>query len=474
MRLTKLRVKNFRRFKDESINLDAPVISIVGPNEAGKTSILRALTSLSSPSPLGIGDTTRGRAESETRIEGVFLLDERDSRELASVDRSLSRARWITVSRNHEGDFSYSLNLPMPADAENAVKDILPPILEFTDDDRSLRTEYDLRERTNWNKAIHNLAEMAGCNLNQLAEAAIGSRHDIQEEILVSANEVLEMKFSQTWSQSRLQVRLNVSGNTHLRVFASTDKGQVFHIADRSDGLRAFVALIAFLESEKPHRTPLLVLDEAENHLHWDAQADLVDVFHQQTEVLQVIYSTHSPGCLPNDLGNGVRAVVHCDQSPDRSRIDNWVWEKNAGYRPLLLRMGASTAALTPHRKAVITEGVSDFIVLPALLRAATDCDALEYQVVPGISQLSRSGVPRLDAESDAVVYLVDGDQGGRDNRKVLIDGGVPQERIHALPEDAVLEDLVAETTLIEAINEELRRSGHDLILEEELGSATR
>ena len=44
MRLLKLRLRQFRRFwADQSLDLNEDLIALVGPNEAGKSSILKAL-----------------------------------------------------------------------------------------------------------------------------------------------------------------------------------------------------------------------------------------------------------------------------------------------------------------------------------------------------------------------------------------------------------------------------------------------
>ena len=180
---------------------------------------------------------------------------------------------------------------------------------------------------------------------------------------------------------------LNIVHPAQLQVYVAEDGGPTLRLADRSDGLRAFVALVAFLEAKNLTSPPILVLDEAENHLHWDAQADLITLFYLQDKVEQIIYSTHSPGCLPHDLGLGVRAVLPDPDAPHHSTVENWIWESSPGFRPLLLRMGASTAAMTPHRFAVMTEGLADFILLPSLLRDATGKEALKYQIVPGIAQ---------------------------------------------------------------------------------------
>ena len=191
-----------------------------------------------------------------------------------------------------------------------------------------------------------------------------------------------------------------------------------------------FVALAAFLDANSGGNPPILLVDEAENHLHWDAQADLINLFHSRGLVSQVIYSTHSPGCLPHDLGNGVRAVAPISGQADRSYVKNWIWGSDAGFRPLLLCMGASAAALTPHRYAVATEGVSDFILLPSLLRRAIKSDSLPYQVVPGLAQLAKGDICRIDSESDRMMYLTDGDEGGKRMRRKIKSAGIPDDRV--------------------------------------------
>ena len=119
---------------------------------------------------------------------------------------------------------------------------------------------------------------------------------------------------------------------------------------------------------------------------------------------------------MTSDMAYGPCYLI--PKSPHYSTVDNWIWESSPGFRPLLLRMGASTAAMTPHRFAVMTEGVADFILLPSLLRDATGKEALKYQVVPGIAQASGNEIQQTDSESDIVFYLVDGDDGGREHAK--------------------------------------------------------
>src|SRR5438128_4161860 len=49
LRLTKISMRGYARFADASCNVDGRVIAFVGPNEAGKTSLLKALHWLTDP-----------------------------------------------------------------------------------------------------------------------------------------------------------------------------------------------------------------------------------------------------------------------------------------------------------------------------------------------------------------------------------------------------------------------------------------
>ncbi len=142
------------------------------------------------------------------------------------------------------------------------------------------------------------------------------------------------------------------------------------------------------------HRTadspskPILLIDEAETHLHYAGQADLIKVFERQTAAETIIYSTHSLGCLPQDLGSSIRAVAQT--GPERSEIRRSAWSQGAGLTPMVLAMGANALAFTPARYAVIGEGITEMLLLPTLLREARRPAKrnapFKFQVVPGLA----------------------------------------------------------------------------------------
>ena len=552
MRLVWLRLRRFRRFEDVRVNLDAPVIAVVGPNEAGKSTLLDALVALGRSGEFDRRDITRDLPPKGRVLEATFLLDEDDREALSNAVPEATNVRWYRVWRNTSGTqyhetipavpwtgaaaertrrsliklkglkWAQSIDIDLlerldaaislfpesdspreygedelheierlsddlasattqnpPATLgkvrENIVQFIAsermtrpddkalkildsrqPEILEFSESERTIHTNYDLENPSTWTNGVRNLARLAQFELQQLADAASGDLPELREDILRKANQRLNEVFAVHWSQAKLTVHLNVQGIT-LEIFVASDSGSLYRLEDRSDGLRTYLALIAFLDIKNLEIPPILVFDEAEGHLHWDAQADLINVLYAQDMASQVVYSTHSPGCLPHDLGHGMRAVIPTDS--DRSKVENWIWASAAGFRPILTHMGASSAALTPHRYAVATEGIADFVLLPSLLREATGEDSLPYQVVPGLAQLSQDGLRAIDSESDAMVYLTDGDPGGQALLRWLRREGIPAARSFSLPRGIALEDLVSAETLTAAVEEELRRS---------------
>ncbi len=140
------------------------------------------------------------------------------------------------------------------------------------------------------------------------------------------------------------------------------------------------------------------------------------------------------------------------------SLIENSFWVQGAGFTPILLAMGASVLAFAPSRRAVIVEGASDTILLPSLIREATDVKNIGFQVVPGIASISKEKAKELELEAPKVSYLVDGDGAGRALKKKLESSGIEGSAIISLPSGLVIEDLVHLDVFVDAVNALLHR----------------
>lgn len=558
MRLTKIHVNGYRRLVDTGCFIYGKLTAFVGPNEAGKSSLLAALETVNDPDEIPQRDRPRGResVEDDAYIRLTFRLDDADlgslpdlavteppvsftvqvkyngsiyretvprlnrpsamrDRARATTDRFSTTRAARELERSEDGDadgdildgvlallekaddltedethFVQTLIdlLPTTGLAGRTVKALsawlteqqpqdphavgarilyarLPVFALFGDSERALASDYHLPDVVNNTPAaLDNLARLASLSLSKLHSAIHAQDVGAVETLTEHANARLREVFEAAWSQDPVHVRIKQDGWT-LRVLVSTTVGGYSSIAERSDGLKTFVALTAFAARRKVAERPLiLMIDEAEQHLHYDAQADVIRMLERQTVAQQVIYTTHSAGCLPSDLGTGVRPVLQAADGSAFSRIANSFWDDRPGFSPLLMAMGAGVAAVTPARYAVLAEGATEMLLLPTLVREATGHERLDYQVAPGIAGRTIDGLADLDLEAARVVYLVDGDAAGLQHSKNLKAAGIADTKIVSLGgrgSGLCLEEVLLVEPFLEAVNEAfLRRYG--------------
>lgn len=576
MQLISCDINGFRRFENVKVNLDSRLLAIVGPNEAGKTSLLDVLSAIGDDDEIAGADLTRGveHDPGESVIELWFSLDDHErnmandvpikgvpnwyvwgkrkngtryhylnpklhrdksSREklVDQLDRTLRNVRLrkelseyfslpsdsadkpneqITleelIGRVREAADTETENLSIEVIREaQLLRDILgeqleklpttkagsfrksvaliekfardeegrhpkdsladrigekrPQVLFFSDDDRQLASDYSIDILNDPPKSLRNLLDLADVDIPGLRRAARTDDHGAVEYIIQKANERLEQQFEDAWQQFRVYVRLRVDQEA-IRILLPS-AGTYSQIAERSDGLRSFIALYSFISIEAGKNKPILLVDEAEAHLHYDAQADLVRVLENQESAAQVIYTTHSAGCLPNDLGTAVRVIEPemSDEGLDKSRskISNSFWEGGPGFSPLLYAMGASVLASVRSRMAVYTEGAADAILFPSLFKEAIDKQTLDFQVLQGLAEASEQDLEELQLEFSRRAYIVDGDEAGRAHAKTLRAAGIRDDEIVALDDGLVTEHLVSPDVYIKAVNKELARS---------------
>ena len=559
MRVTRIAFRGYQRLVETSCSTAGKMIAFLGPNEAGKTTVLRALDWFSNGDelPAASHSSTRPPSPDEAVVEVTYWLDDDDLKSIAELGlaelpkfyRRVRRADGKLVSNleplrgtrdpapfesarslfaaalasepevdpdesepnlaasqdlvlqmleNRDGDWREEWDDDFRAalerlegigreDASGALTQVrellssqhpdatararlgerIPHFALFSDEDRRLQSSYDLSDdslRADPPSALANLAWVADLDLDELWTDI---QADNQRKVGTAerrANERLDERLSTRWSQRDLDVIFNVSGSQlQLQIYEAGDEGAVTPVDERSDGLKTFIALVAFLARHDFTMPPVLLVDEAETHLHYDAQADLVEVLTRDVDATQVFYTTHSPGCLPRDLGTGVRLVAPVDGRPDESRLRNDFWTSGSpGFTPLLFAMGAGAAAFSAFRRAVLTEGAGDMILLPSLLRLATGKDDLDFQVAPGIANYHGTGL-ELEEVAARVVYLVDGDGGGDDHKRRLLEMAVPEDRILQFEPPSAIEDYVHPDRYLALVNDLLRVAGHNV-----------
>jgi len=568
MELVSVKVEGYRRFsKPSELELSGRVVALVGPNEAGKSSLLQAVKNFASDDEMP--DQFKSRVgDAEPTIEAFYFLEDSDRNAIAEFEGGGS-VRWWSCKKISDGGYRFSLhpqpqrsleqrhqlgsslsqliklaqylvhssrdgefddesvskawevlnsseqNLDETSSAlinaagqalidlsstlggfENPFRDNmervgtemesyeegpdphemagrklcqrLPKVYEFRDIDRNLRSSYILSQDLTEDppQAFANFCDLADIDLQHLWElidsADRGRRIKFEEE----ANKRLKSEFSNVWRQSKAIPRIAIEGDAIAIVISAEDNSTYTEIEERSDGFIWFIALIGFLKKRETSEPIILLVDEAEQHLHYDAQADLVRVFTQQDLVSKIIYTTHSAGCLPHDLGTGVRPIVPV-RGTQTSTILKSLWSKTeAGFSPLAIAMGATSFAFLPARFVLFCEGASDALLLPSIFRELLNCDRLDFQVCPGIAVTNPASYKDLLTQGGAVNFVLDGDDEGRNYREQLTRAGVGKECIFSFDEHlspgTVLEDLLDKSLYCEAVNSLIRDFDHD------------
>ncbi|MDX6435749.1 MAG: hypothetical protein QOK34_583, partial [Gaiellaceae bacterium] len=233
-----------------------------------------------------------------------------------------------------------------------ALNPRVPRMLEFDDDQRALLSDYVWSEMSTAPDALGNLLHLADADFDMYRSLATDrDRRDelstFERKLNITLKERLE-----AWSQHELTITLRADTESLAVHVTDDDTQRDVPIEERSAGMRMFAALLAFCARYATDTPPILLFDEAETHLHYGAQADLMDVFAKQDVAQAVIYTTHSIGCLPEDLGRSIRVVAPVGS--EESEIRNEFWSGGVGLTPLMLAMGASAIAFSPARYAVL------------------------------------------------------------------------------------------------------------------------
>lgn len=129
MRLKRIQIMNYRSVNDTGwFDVEPDKTVLVGPNEAGKTAVLRALETVSMPPPQKpaldpLRDYPRARYAAEIGITvepkdapvatAEFALDDIDRAQIAEVAPHLGSAKSLTLTSYHNNVVRYSFDQPM-------------------------------------------------------------------------------------------------------------------------------------------------------------------------------------------------------------------------------------------------------------------------------------------------------------------------------------------------------------------------
>lgn len=111
MDLRSITVTGFKRFRTSStLQTNGKLVAILGPNEAGKSSLLQAIAHLNSDKVLSSDEISRGFEPTATTIIGRFYLSADECKAAG-----FSRPHWLIITKRSDGSRSYGFQPPIPS-----------------------------------------------------------------------------------------------------------------------------------------------------------------------------------------------------------------------------------------------------------------------------------------------------------------------------------------------------------------------
>lgn len=345
--IKRLTVKNYGCVKNVSVEL-TPLHAFIGPNDSGKSTLLRALRTLTQYGG-GVFDDDTPFKPQFPEVDGfidiaypdklAYRMDSREKGSGETVYMAGTQDRWSEARNgiNNVGMLSPRSNVPQIVEI---AKRVMPPrfVRLYSDALRapaSLITFGDpvrfLDERGLGLPGIYDVL------INQSVETFLGILKNVRK--LFPSVELLGLE--------------NISSSQKVVAVTLKDKRRI-DASGMSEGLLYYLAFSA-LPSLSP--TSVILIEEPENGLHPARIAEVMTILREVSKTTQVILATHSPLVInemkpeevsvvirPFDKGTQVTRIDKTRNFKDRAKVyalgELWLSYADGDYEAPLLEGG--------------------------------------------------------------------------------------------------------------------------------------
>lgn len=505
MRLKHISIKNYRSIKQKTDITLSDFTSLIGPNNEGKTNILRALTvafavihnwkhnheisdslennkatkfleNLRMDSASGLVSDyiysrdypKHGKGKKPTEIELRFALTDdeladfrkltglRNNDELPLVIRISKQKVSLSVKKQGPSKENYNKKIRDVAEfIDERIGFMSVPAIRDANQMLNVAQEFaqahlseSLSEDSRYRKLIEEITEIEAEYLHALSE-------NITNQIRGYAANISSVSLIPTYKRSNIPLieRLEITDDV---VTSSTEKGE---------GLQSLIAIGLIQEATRHlgnHKAYILAIDEPEAHLHPDAVRIINNTLHELAQKQQVIVATHSP------------ILVGQTQSHKNVLIQNSKADTDPTLEQIRRCLGielSDTLASAPI--CILVEGPTDLTVYKKLLCESSPRirQAFEQSL---IRMRSTGGTKNLKVNIDIqrqflnkILILLDGDQSAQDTcANLTISGTVDSNEIRVLPRqkrpsgaEVELEDIFKPDLITSVLNDKFGKS---------------
>ncbi|MCK5148728.1 AAA family ATPase [bacterium] len=361
MIISSVHINSYKSVHKLKLPLDSNVTVLIGPNESGKTNILKSIEHFKPTCDLSVEHTCQFSSYyQECKPPQISLeltkFTREDQAKLGKIYEGFKSAESILIRREGPSNKDYKLQTDSKVISIGDINPIfehLPKILYF-ESIQVLKDRIDidsLHSKSNDTKTERNLLTVGGVeDIDLIFEDSTRGRRIAEE-----ASREITKRIREVWTQEpSLEIKLRVNGN--LLYIDFSDATRVYDTPKtRSRGflwyLSFYINFIAATNEAKVNEY-LFLFDEPGMHLHPSGQKDLTSLLEQLSIKNQLIYTTHSPFMINREHPERVRVV---QKDPEGTKVDSEAYRDN--WRPLRESIGLTVGDLFFfHSKSLVLD----------------------------------------------------------------------------------------------------------------------
>jgi len=344
MTITSAFIRAFKSVFELTIPFDPKISVFIGPNESGKTNILRALDSFNSDAQFDpsltcqYSDYYYQKKCPEIVLEFSNISKENRAR-LTKIAEVFKNAESFYVKKTGSEISDYKVIIDdneIPIPDMKLLLQYLPKLIYF-DEIPLIKNRVDYYSLVDGRPGFiteRNLLKVGGLdNFEVIFEDSTRGRRTSEE-----AGRMITEQIRRVWSQEpTIEIKLNVNGK--VLYIDITDDTTVFDTPEsRSLGFRWYLSFYINLLAQSFEARAnefVFLIDEPGIHLHPSGQKDLVKVLEDLAAKNQLIFTTHSPFMINREYPQRVRLVT---KTKEGTRIDSEAYRQN--WKPLRKSIG--------------------------------------------------------------------------------------------------------------------------------------
>lgn len=397
--IKKIHLKNYRTYKDLTIEFKENIHTVVGPNECGKTNMLMAFEMFNDVSVL---DETNKCSYIENYVNSIpeieFTLNPKivenyveDSRIENLIVKFLGDKRKIEVSAKD--------NLEVIKKVEKFINKLDIINWEFDEEKYHIPNCIQISElKNNFEKyqSILNFFKVANVKIEDFLNK---SDHTKRENILRIVNESVSKVLSQSWTQyQNMKLNMYLNPDNVLNI-GFLENNRNIDPTTRSLGFQWFFAFLLHFNANfdiNDERNCIILLDEPGIHLHPGGQRDLLEEIEKLGYHHQVIYTTHLPFMINK---NHPDRLIILDKKGGITQLREP--RKEGIFDDILIAdtLGFSFSSLSNFSEInLFVEGITDKILLEKLSRVYAERENKTLLNLNYLSIIPINGLSNLDS----------------------------------------------------------------------------